>query len=86
MIKQENGIFYIGEAISNNVAEITFEENKHIIIDHTYVDPSLRGQGIALQLVNKVVEYAREKNKKIIPECSYAKKVLIQDEYKDIIK
>lgn len=86
MIKEGKNIFYIGEDAYNNVAEITFIEEDNIIIDHTYVDSSLRGQGIAFKLVNKVVEYAREKNKKIIPECTYAKKVLMSDEYKDIVK
>ncbi len=57
------------------VAEITYSVSyKIIIIDHTFVDPSLRGQGIASKLVDSVVELAKKENKKIIPLCPYAKK------------
>lgn len=57
------------------VAEITYSvSDKIIIIDHTFVDPSLRGQGIASKLVDSVVELAKKENKKIIPLCPYAKK------------
>lgn len=76
VIKKDKNQFYIGENVENALAEITFvptSESK-IIIDHTFVSDSLRGQGIALQLVKKVVEYVRVENKKIIPLCPYAKK------------
>ncbi len=88
-IKRDGNQFYIGESIENRVTEITFVSSGEntIIIDHTYVSDSLRGQGIALQLVNKVAEYARLEHKKIIPLCSYAKKVMTQnEEYKDVLK
>lgn len=84
MIKEAENMFYIGEDIKNRVAEITFIEEDNIIIDHTYVDDSLRGKGIALKLVNRIIEYARSKNKKVIPICSYAAKVLKLPEYDDI--
>ena len=45
-------------------------------IVHTEVDNSYQGQGIARQLVEKVIENAKENNKKVIAECSYAKKIL----------
>ncbi len=88
VIKKGKNQFYIGENIENILAQITFiptGESK-IIIDHTYVSDSLSGRGIALQLVKKVVEYARKEDKKIIPHCPYAKKVMMEsDEYKDIL-
>ena len=42
------------------------------MIDHTFVDPSLRGQGIAGKLMGKVIEMAREEGYKLVPVCSYA--------------
>ena len=39
--------------------------------DHTFVDPSLRGQGVAEQLVDRVVEEMEKENKKIIASCPY---------------
>ncbi|MDD3392752.1 MAG: GNAT family N-acetyltransferase [Bacilli bacterium] len=83
-INQKNNGFYIGN-IENPDAEIIYIEDENITITHTYVRNNLRGQGIAKQLLNKTVNYARKKNKKIVPLCSYAIKILNQDVYKDII-
>lgn len=87
-IKKGINKFYIGDNIENPSAQIIFlpsGENK-IIIEHTYVSDSLVGQGIGQQLVKKAAEYARLNNLKIIPECSYARKVMTSsDEYSDIL-
>lgn len=67
--------------------EITFFEAEKtvIVIDHTFVEREYGGQGIAFQLVNHVIELAREKNKKIIPLCPYARKVFdTHDEFVDV--
>jgi len=45
-------------------------------IIHTEVDKSHQGRGIARKLVENVRENAKKYNKKIIAECSYAKKVI----------
>ena len=87
-IKRDHNRFYIGENAGNAIAEITFVptgDDKYTI-DHTYVSETLRGQGIAQMLLNKVVELARRENKKIIPLCSYAKKVMTGNkEYEDVL-
>ncbi|WP_252723076.1 GNAT family N-acetyltransferase [Treponema phagedenis] len=44
-----------------------------VMIDHTFVDSSLRGQGIADKLIREVIAVATKQNKKIEPVCSYAK-------------
>ena len=49
------------------------------IIDHTDVSEDYRGQGIGRQLLDKVVEFAREKNLKIISLYPYAKSVFDKD-------
>ena len=49
------------------------------IIDHTDVSEDYRGQGIGRQLSDKVVEFAREKNLKIISLYPYAKSVFDKD-------
>lgn len=74
-IKQGNQKFYIGDHEEEPLAEITFRntDKKTITVDHTYVSEELRGQKIAGKLVEKIVEYARENDLKIIPECSYVK-------------
>ena len=74
--KKNNNKIYL-EANNKIIAEIEYEEkNNAYIITHTYVDESLRGQGIAKQLVEQVIEEAKKNNKEIIATCSYAKKIL----------
>lgn len=67
--------------ISDNVlALMTFTKaGTTIIIDHTEVDESLRGQGIGRQLLDRIVEMVRQRNMKIIPLCPYAKSVFEKD-------
>lgn len=56
-----------------------------MIIDHTVVDESLKGQGIAKLLVAKVVERMRNEGRKIIPLCPFAKAIFDRTpEYSDI--
>ncbi|WP_339165910.1 GNAT family N-acetyltransferase [Paenibacillus sp. FSL R5-0341] len=43
------------------------------IIDHTLVENAYRGQGLGDELIKAMVEYAREKDIKILPLCPFAK-------------
>ena len=54
-------------------AEITYIPKGEGVIDanHTFVDPSLRGQGVARPLVDKLADFARDENLKIYPTCPY---------------
>lgn len=45
-------------------------------IIHTEVNNAYQGQGIARKLVECIIENAKKENKKLIAECSYAKKIL----------
>ncbi len=56
------------------LAEITFPAvNKNTVnINHTFVDESLRGQGIAGKLMQAAAQYLDESGKKVLPTCSYA--------------
>ncbi len=57
-----------------------------ITVKHTFVYEGHNGKGLGKKLVNKIVEYAKEENKAIIPECSYAKKVLeSNEEYQSVL-
>lgn len=84
MIKEKDNCFYMEED-GKMKAIINYIETDIITINHTYVDESLRGQGIAFKLLNKVIDYARNKNKKIHPVCSYAREKLSSKEYKDLV-
>lgn len=88
-IKRGTGKFYIGESETDFIAQITFKDggNNVIVIDHTFVDPSLRGQGVAGKLMEKVVEMARKEDLKCVPVCSYAVVAFKRhQEYQDVLK
>ncbi|HFC8512942.1 GNAT family N-acetyltransferase [Neisseria sp. P0019.S003] len=54
-------------------AEITYVPKGEGVIEanHTFVDPSIRGQGVAHQLVDQLADFARKENLKIYPTCPY---------------
>ncbi len=88
-IKKGKNSFYIGESEENYSAIIVFSyiNEKVIIAKSTYVSEELRGKGIAKKLLDELAAYARKEDIKIIPECTYVKKVFENDpEYGDIIK
>ncbi len=69
----QQGEFFAVNASGQRIAEISYVwsgEHK-IIANHTWVDDSLRGQGVARQLLDVLVAFAREKNLKIVGTCSY---------------
>ena len=87
-IKRGKGKFYIGESETEYIAQITFKNggNNVIVIDHTFVDPSLRGQGVAGKLLEQVVEMARTEGLKCVPVCSYAVVAFKRHaEYQDVL-
>ena len=71
--KESNRIYSVNEE-GAVVAEITFPENEDgaCVIDHTFVDESIRGQGVAGKLVAMAVEQIKEQGKKVQATCSYA--------------
>lgn len=71
--QRENGRIY-AERDGKLIAEITFpEENGVAVIDHTFVDDSLRGQGVAGRLVRAAADQIRSENKKARAVCTYAR-------------
>jgi uncharacterized protein len=66
-VKNESGLV---------IAEVTFPDvNAHTVnIDHTFVDDSLRGQGIAEKLLEAAASTLRQQNRNAYPTCSYAVK------------
>ena len=86
-IKKGRNRFYIGDSEVNSLAQITYipAEDGKIIVDHTGVADELKGKKVGRKLVDKIVEYAREENLKIIPQCSFVKKVFEENpEYEDV--
>ena len=76
-IKEDSRIY----SLDNNkkvVSEITFYESENGVftIDHTFVDESFRGQGIAGKLVEMALKEIEKRGGKVEATCSYAKKWL----------
>lgn len=74
-IKEQNKSVAYDDNIQIGECDFIETENCWNIV-HTEVDNFYQGQGIARKLVEKVIENAKENNKKVIAECSYAKKIL----------
>jgi predicted GNAT family acetyltransferase len=86
-INDKNGYFYI-EVNGKTEAKMTFvfAGSDKIIIDHTEVNEGNNGKGYGKIMVTKAVEFAREKNIKIIPLCPFAKSVIDKTfEFQDIL-
>jgi predicted GNAT family acetyltransferase len=45
--------------------------NGNLTVYHTEVDPDHQGKGFSGALLNRMVNYARENNLKVIPLCEY---------------
>lgn len=67
------GEFFLLDDMGNKVAQLTyfFVDEKTINANHTYVSPILRGQGIAEQLYQALVNFVHQNKLHLIPTCSY---------------
>ena len=84
--KGGRGAFLI-KADGKRIAEMTYVTagETGIIIDHTEVDESLRGQKIGDKLLAEAVSYAREKGLKIYATCPFAlRKLQNNADYADV--
>jgi uncharacterized protein len=90
-IKQKDdgrkGSFYI-ETDGARQAEMTYvwAGPDKVIIDHTEVGEALKGKNAGKQLVHKAVEFAREKQIKIMPLCPFASAIFRKTpDYQDVL-
>ena len=59
------------------IGECDFVESKQSWnIVHTEVNNSYQGQGIARKLVESIIENAKKHEKRVVADCSYAKKII----------
>ncbi len=69
------------------IGECTYQVSDGVWnISHTFVEPEYGGQGIAKQLVDKIIWQAREANTKVSATCSYAINLFNKtDDYNDVL-
>lgn len=85
---ESKGSFFIEEE-GEVKAQLSYSKtgDTGIIIDHTEVSREMRGKNIGKALVEHAVEYARNKNLRVIPLCPYAKSVIEKDQsLQDVLK
>ena len=73
--QEENRIFALDET-GALLAEVSFPAAGEglVEIDHTFVDGSLRGRGVAGQLLEEAVQALRATGRKAVLSCPYAQK------------
>ncbi|HLO90003.1 MAG TPA: GNAT family N-acetyltransferase [Lentimicrobium sp.] len=83
----KTGKFFIQED-DDVLADINWlvNDDDNYVINHTSVSEKLSGQGIGIKLLDAVVDMARDKNKKVIAGCEFAKVMFKRHEekYKDV--
>ena len=87
-IKKGNHKFFVGDNEDEPLGEINYHvtEEGQLDVDRTFVSDELRGQGLAQDLLKRMIEFAREENKQIIPTCPYVKRKMEADEaYQDVL-
>jgi len=73
---ETKGTFFTGEsAAKTSEMTYTIQQPSLMVIEHTVVDKSLRGKNIGMQLINKAIDFATQKNLKIKPDCSFVRSV-----------
>lgn len=70
--RPDSGVFHLTRD-GQRLAEMTYRRlgPSHVVIDHTFVDPSLRGGGVARQLLDAAVAWARASGTRLSATCSY---------------
>ncbi len=71
-VEENKTVYKIDDKIMGEVDYPNIDD-KTVNITHIFVDPSLRGQGIADQMLKKVFAYLQENNIEVVCTCSYAK-------------
>jgi predicted GNAT family acetyltransferase len=82
----ENGRYWFEGEHRQLIGEIRYhlDAEKRFVVTHTFVDPSFRGQGIANQLLDQIINQATKEKKYIYPVCSFAVKVLQHSKYQHL--
>jgi len=88
MFIYEPGRIYEMDVNGNTLAEINYEIKDGIAdINHTFVDDSLRGQGMAGKLVQAAADTLRKQHVKVTNSCSYSASWFEKHpEYQDMLK
>ncbi|MBI1221054.1 MAG: GNAT family N-acetyltransferase [Bacteroidetes bacterium] len=87
--KNEKGGRFVFLLSGDEYGEMTYVNSGpgKFIIDHTFVNPELKGMGAGKKLLDYAVAYARENHLKIVPLCPFASKMMNRtpEDYADVL-
>ena len=74
-------------SINGHTGYISYQERDgKLVYDHTIVPQELGGRGVGSGLVKQALDYAREQDKKVVPQCSFvASYISKHPEYQDLV-
>ena len=74
-------------SINGQTGYISYQDQGNTLIyDHTIVPQALGGRGVGSALVKYALNYARENDKKVIPQCSFVASYINKHaEYQDLV-
>ena len=76
IIRESQGLIFI-RLTPGKYAFLRYSVNESkMLINEAYTPEEYRGRGLATKLMEAAVSYAKEKNLKIIPVCSFARHYL----------
>ena len=83
----EHGGAFLMEQEGRQIGELHYQRaGARIIVTHTEVAYDMREKGLGQLLIDAAVEWARAENLKIVPLCSYARRVLADSpKYSDVL-
>lgn len=88
--KKSEGRLWLENQEGKTIAEVLFPkegEDDTVDITHTFVDDSLRGQGMAGKIMEETANTIRKNGQKAILTCTYAQAWFAHHkEYEDILK
>lgn len=76
VINDKQGSRFVMDVDGNEVYLLYTEDKDTIDLYSTFTPLQLRRQGLAEKVVRFALDYAKEKNLKVIPSCWYVKKFL----------
>lgn len=76
IINDKKGSRFLMEVEGMEVYVLYAEDKETIELYSTYTPPQLRGNRLAERVVRFALDYAKEKNLKVIPSCWYVKSLL----------
>lgn len=74
--------------IDGHTGYISYQERSDVLVyDHTIVPQALGGQGVGSALVKHALDYARDHDKKVVPQCSFVASYIDKHpDYQDLVR